>query len=375
MKVLWMGRRGRLLKYPGFTLIELLVVIAIIAVLVALLLPAVQQAREAARRTQCKNNLKQLGLALQTYHDQYNQFPPASVWAFVATGAPGTAGNQRNYTWIDAILPNIEQGPLFNAINFNLPIWGQVTGSVNPVPVVSQRISILHCPSDNMLTNSPANIEWTNYGGAGGPHWQSTNGWNQDPWCGIFSEFQNTTIADIKDGTSTTIAIGEMSTYGWYNGAGWTNGTGKPRANTYMVPASALVTGGTYVTQAPLYPASYPPSPVGGSQTIVPWWYTGGSSGSGTAVVMTQPVYIAYYGINNEWPGTSSVHPGGAQYAMADGSTRFISSSIGFGTCPPWGQSIWYALNTRNGQGVNIWGADNGWPSQNHMGEIPVGDF
>ena len=93
----------------GFTLIELLVVIAIIAVLIALLLPAVQQAREAARRSQCKNNLKQLGLALHNYHDTHQTFPPQGIWAF------GTTGNYqpRSYTWIDMILPQLEQAPLY----------------------------------------------------------------------------------------------------------------------------------------------------------------------------------------------------------------------------------------------------------------------
>src|SRR5512138_2911325 len=101
----------------GFTLIELLVVIAIIGVLVSLLLPAVQQAREAARRSQCKNNLKQVGLALHNYHDSFNQFPPASI-------APGHSAN----AWV-FILPYADQAPVYNKLVFtSSSFWFGVSG-------------------------------------------------------------------------------------------------------------------------------------------------------------------------------------------------------------------------------------------------------
>src|SRR5262245_56958626 len=101
----------------GFTLIELLVVIAIIGILVSLLLPAVQQAREAARRTQCRNNLKQLGLALHNYHDVGQQFPPGSV----NEGSPagGTAyGRPPRTTYVVHILPYLDQAPVYNNVDF-----------------------------------------------------------------------------------------------------------------------------------------------------------------------------------------------------------------------------------------------------------------
>jgi len=151
---------GRAPIRRGFTLIELLVVIAIIGVLIGLLLPAVQSAREAARRAQCSNNLKQLGLAVHSYHDR-NQVLPAYCY------------NDDNWawSWAVAILPGMEQQPIFNAFNFSLAPTDGANTSIN-----SQKISIFLCPSDPQLerpavANSPA-YQWSpiNYSGnLGGP--------------------------------------------------------------------------------------------------------------------------------------------------------------------------------------------------------------
>jgi len=160
----------------GFTLVELLVVIAIIGVLVALLLPAVQAAREAARRSQCANNLKQIGLAMHNYHDTYNRFPFACVahpmdffaptanatLRPTATVPPGVFGS----TWAISILPQLEQQPLFQ-------LWDPTLGpgsTANQRVVTSNPLKVMKCPSDIVaqpivdLDGVPGTFDKGNYG-------------------------------------------------------------------------------------------------------------------------------------------------------------------------------------------------------------------
>jgi prepilin-type N-terminal cleavage/methylation domain-containing protein/prepilin-type processing-associated H-X9-DG protein len=148
----------------GFTLIELLVVIAIIGVLIALLLPAVQAAREAARRAQCTNNLKQLGVACHNYHDQVGKFPTGMYLHPVFGPTTGVAWN--NASWLVLLLPQMEQQPLFNSVNFSKMFgsnisggwrWSTIYAGEDNMTVRLTVINSLICPSDD----SP-NLDRTN---------------------------------------------------------------------------------------------------------------------------------------------------------------------------------------------------------------------
>ena len=192
-------RRPLLLK-RGFTLIELLVVIAIIAVLIALLLPAVQQARAAARRTSCKNNLKQIGLALHNYADVHGMFPAGHMES-------GTTGRtfRHQFSWMTYLLPFLDQQNVYALIDFSA-IDLRRSASQNPAFMAAggTDVPVFICPSDPVARVNP---DWapTNYLG------------NQGPQCscrgktceGIFGHNTWTRFADIPDGTSSTIAVGE----------------------------------------------------------------------------------------------------------------------------------------------------------------------
>jgi len=194
----------------AFTLIELLVVISIIGLLIALLLPAVQAAREAARRAQCVNNLKQIGLALHNYHSSHQTFAPGYVSNFDPSGNDTGPG----WGWAAMLLPQFEQKPLFDAINFNMSI--EVSSNQTSRLAV---IGSFLCPSDTVpsawwaMVRDPSGVPTqhicqvapANYVGVYGT---SDPGVDGD---GIFFRDGNVGIRDITDGTSQTIAVGERS--------------------------------------------------------------------------------------------------------------------------------------------------------------------
>jgi prepilin-type N-terminal cleavage/methylation domain-containing protein len=179
-----MGRKQR----TGFTLVELLVVIAIIGILVALLLPAVQAAREAARRMQCGNNQKQFGLAMHNYHDVYKKFP-YGVLRFDNTAAGGNVDSwaSSQITWIGRLLPYLEQQPLYDRINFSLH-----PGTGNTA-VINQELPFVRCPSDRRIKaiNSRAP---TNYVGCIG-HIDQPNFSSGKPNQGMMLIFQTNVMA------------------------------------------------------------------------------------------------------------------------------------------------------------------------------------
>ncbi|WP_152051940.1 DUF1559 family PulG-like putative transporter [Tautonia marina] len=266
-------------RSSGFTLIELLVVIAIIGVLIALLLPAVQAAREAARRAQCTNNMKQIGIALHNYHDTVGAFP-TSFWRATPVynaATPGVHPEARwGHSWIAMTLPYLEQQPIYNAINFNVGVAGGPGGlhtQMNHTGMMTP-ISTLMCPSDPSPTFSPytrvdTGVGWNfttntalnsgpklSYVGSLGdnhpddPNWwpyttslpvARNNGFGEgNTHTGIMNRSGGTTsIRDIIDGTSNTFAVGEtlFESCDWFT---WPNPNGT--TGTVNVPINYEVT-------------------------------------------------------------------------------------------------------------------------------------
>jgi len=350
-----MGRRKK--RGLGFTLVELLVVIAIIGILIALLLPAVQAAREAARRSQCTNNAKQVGLALHNYHDTQKSFPPGQLY--------GDLTRPWHYTGLMMILPYLEQGPLYQSVDQRYPIWGVL--NITPVPqrIVGTAVSTLRCPSDGVLSEPSQShgIAITNYSFPGGFDWWPRGAglgpignwtpWNGDgasyppwpafgdgakvvgSWGAIFEMLWTTKIADITDGTTNTLMVEEACAAGFYGGSHWTIGTGKPRyANEYVFRAAfcAFNLPDGYPSQV-LYPMGTPAS--------APNWTPGYTSPYACA-----PWSMGYAGFNSEWFGPSSMHPGGINITLADASVRFLSQTMSWGTwmklrAPADGDTMW----------------------------------
>ena len=188
----------------GFTLIELLVVISIIGVLIALLLPAVQRAREAARRIQCVNNLKQMGLALHSYQDAYGCLPSGYTYG------PGFTWG--GFGWATMILPGVEQKSLFNAANFDQPLWSDANTTV-----ATTAINFYLCPSDetsqgNFLVRNPYRYAMASYVGSFGPgdlDKDLVSDIVSEDLRGLFSRNSCTRFAEVTDGLSQTLAVGE----------------------------------------------------------------------------------------------------------------------------------------------------------------------
>jgi prepilin-type N-terminal cleavage/methylation domain-containing protein/prepilin-type processing-associated H-X9-DG protein len=290
----------RLASRPrGFTLIELLVVIAIMGILIALLLPAVQRAREAARRIQCVNNLKQMALALHGYHDTRGVLPLGYIFA------PGfTTGG---FGWAAMILPGMEQTPLFNAANFDLPLWSDAN-----LTVATSAPNVYLCPSDEtsagrFLERVPFKFAMASYVANFGA--REMDDVPEDRG-GLFSRNSRTRFSEVTDGLSQTLAVGER-----HNGKFATviGSAGHVTAETAW--AGAIMEGYSDAHgHTTLFETGHPP----------------------TSPMLTDR-------------DAASRHDGGTNFAFGDGSVRFLKNSIDPG--------IYRALGTK--AGCEVIGSDS----------------
>jgi prepilin-type N-terminal cleavage/methylation domain-containing protein len=300
----------------GFTLVELLVVIAIIGILIALLLPAVQAAREAARRSQCSNNLKQIGLALHNYHDTHKVFP-ASTYCYPA----GITNDiQHSHTWMETLLPFLELGTSHDRIDFNVAN----NAGTNTVVLGEITASVLQCPSDpgsGLYPNSreqaytPYNTTAVSGGGESlGANYVGCTGPNNTNRCpipamapnincigtrlprldddppGMFSGGRmSRDFKECKDGTSNTLFVGESlpiyNSLHMYFASHGSMGTSNPPPNYHKVYTACTPSRDSRVDNC-----------------------------------------YSYMG------GFKSEHPGGLQIALTDASVRFISETIDYTT-------------------------------------------
>ena len=349
----------------GFTLIELLVVIAIIAVLIGLLLPAVQAAREAARRAQCVNNLKQIGLALHNYHSANDAFPPGATMAYgKEPGQPDALTNWNNWSANAMLLPYLEQTNISNAINFNIAV---LYPSAFPLTAANTtmydtRIASFLCPSDP----EAGRVRINNYHMSLGA---STNGPSTNT-TGIFANLVSRGIRDITDGSSNTIAFSEGLIA---NSTG-----GRTRAHS-VVGVSAVSVEADVTRQLDVWNlvpvGSAPPGPklAGYLQSCVDslrtaaaadvkankgerWaWGETGMTLFHTIVPPNSNQY-AFGACRNDCGGCSpdaavftnaqSNHSGGVNILMGDGSVRFAKDSISW--------NVWWSLGTKaNGEAIS----------------------
>ncbi len=292
---------------PGFTLVELLVVIAIIGILVALLLPAVQAAREAARRMQCGNNVKQIGLALHNYHDTFKFFPPGAVFY---------GGNNDRGSVLVRILPFLEQSQLYDLFDMSRPTDGQTfpAGINGGIQLRGARVPGFICPSDTNteLGTAPSISMPPNYYPSMGPTASISN--SPTCSCPLFPQFQTWNQA----GTDVDHPAGPFTRRGWNfmsKMASITDGT----SNTiFMGEVRADCSGHVQV--------GWSHSNKWGGYTQVPINF---DSCRTLAQATALGLDACYSTCNwNSEVGFKSRHPGGAQFAIGDGSVQFIAETI-----------------------------------------------
>jgi prepilin-type N-terminal cleavage/methylation domain-containing protein/prepilin-type processing-associated H-X9-DG protein len=353
-------------KRQGFTLIELLVVISIIAVLIALLLPAVQSAREASRRAQCSNNLKQIALAVHSYHETSNVVPPVCTYP----GGQSTLSGGWSSTWVIAILPYIEQTAMASAYNFSAFAIVTGTSGFENTTVTYNQIATMICPSENNLQRPSLTGTSTYVGNFGGPGQNSCYSGvivpTGDPNLVMklgpkLGNVGPVTIESIRDGSSNTAMFSERL-YGLSSNQQF--GPGKSPNSKRVIfsvtasglgPLSGLNAAGTFVQDCSnITASSFVNSNVLGISAYAsnPWYLSmvsynhSGAPDSMHCQNAGDPSVIApsgQIGPSGSCPPTSN-HPGGVHVAFADGSVRFVKDSIA--------QTVWWGIGTRFGKEI-----------------------
>jgi prepilin-type N-terminal cleavage/methylation domain-containing protein/prepilin-type processing-associated H-X9-DG protein len=310
--------------HRGFTLIELLVVIAIIGILIALLVPAVQKVRESAARLTCTNNLKQIGLALHSHHDDMKSFPPGYIDG--NTNPDSTPDNDvgPGWGWASFLLPYLDQGNVYKQINFSQPVGKGVNAQVSQIS-----LTIFQCPSDAYTSTSVFDVYDTNYNiiarvaqgnyigcngweecfnGAGGnpqpgPGADGLSGLYGKAGRGAFYRNSRTRIAEIKDGLSNTIVAGERS--GDHAPSTWTGAIAGGRCPAWMAG------------QAPYSP------PPGLAYDNADWGeaFVLGHCNATHLPSVDFPIYDpdVFYSMHS---------PRGANFLFGDGSVHFLSGGV-----------------------------------------------
>jgi prepilin-type N-terminal cleavage/methylation domain-containing protein/prepilin-type processing-associated H-X9-DG protein len=326
----------------GFTLVELLVVIAIIGILVALLLPAIQAAREAARRSQCKNNLRQLGLAVHNYESSKKRLPPS-----VAIDLEAIDPSKNNVAWgvHGHLLPYLEEQALAAVIDINKGWDDPVNKAIHEL-----KIGVFSCPSDEKApeVRDP---------GSGKPFlYPTTYGFNLGTWFvydpatkrggdGVFYPNSFLRLAQIEDGTSKTLLASEVKAWTYYTRNSPPSSTeipdtiAKASANVAAASSDYKNTGHTEWPDGRVhhsgFTATMPPNtivPYDGPDGRVDADFNSWQEGKGGIATLT-PTYATIT--------SRSYHPGGVQVAMVDGSGQTVSNDVDM--------LVWRAMATRAG--------------------------